>query len=106
MIKITLCETVYPAPEEEEDYCPDGIGTTEDQEVTFRELVSLLRDYRNPSCSRATGSTNEWLSAEPEQDYRTGEWTERSLHYRRDNHGRSAKYWRKAMIHAGLIRSL
>jgi hypothetical protein len=106
MIKITLCETVYPAPEEE-DYCPDNIiGTTDDQEVTFRELVSLLRDYRNPSCSRATGSTNDWLSAEPEQDYRTGEWTERSLHYQRNNHGRSAKYWRKAMIYAGLIRSL
>ena len=104
MIAIALIETVYPAPEDDgEDYCPDGESTSDDQTVGFRDLVRLMRDYPMPSCSPASGEPFEWLQAESQQDYQTGEFTECSLHYSRDNPARKAKYWRKAMLAAGII---
>ena len=104
MIRITKIETVYPAPEDDEDdYCPDGESQSTDDSVTFRELVYLMRDYSFSSCSPASGGVNEWLSTEQEQDYMTGDWTEHSLHFSHDNPSRVRKYWRKAMITAGLI---
>jgi hypothetical protein len=106
MILIHHYETTYPAPEGDEDYCPDG--ETEqlmvDEPVTFRGLVDLMREHAHPSCSPASGAPFEWLSTEPEQDYRTGEWTERTLHFSRANPPHAARYWRLAMKAAGLIR--
>jgi len=106
MILIHHYETTYPAPEGDEDYCPDG--ETEqlmvDEPVTFRGLVDLMREHARPSCSPASGAPFEWLSTEPEQDYRTGEWTERTLHFSRANPPHAARYWRLAMKAAGLIR--
>lgn len=104
MIKITKIETVYPAPEDDEDdYCPEGDSYAEDLELSFRDLVDMMRTYCNPSCSPARGEVYEWTQAETEQDYRTGEFTERSIHYSRDNPTKNAKYWRAAMAAAGLI---
>lgn len=39
-----------------------------------------------------------------EQDYRTGDYIERSMHYHHENHPRYAKYWRIAMRAARLIK--
>jgi hypothetical protein len=104
MLKVIKIDTVYPAPEDdEEDYCPEGDSSSETIEVSFRELVDLMRTYNNPSCSRALGEIYEWTQAETEQDYRTGEFTERSIHYSRNNPTKNAKYWRAAMTAAGLI---
>jgi hypothetical protein len=104
MIAITLIETVYPAPEDDEEYyCPDGESTSDDQTVGFRDLVRLMRDYPMPSCSPARGETFEWVSTEAHQDPYSGDYTECSLHYSRDNPARNAKYWRKAMRAAGVI---
>ena len=105
MINVTFCEIVYPAPEDDEDdYCPEGESTTRSDTVTFRELVRLMEDYRYPSCSPARGEVYEWMMTEIEQDYRTGEWIDRSMHFARINPARRAKYWRLAMQAAGILR--
>jgi len=85
--------------------CPDV--TVEDQstdEVSFRELVQLMRKFRYASCSPAIGATYEWLSTEPELDYITGDYITESLHFDRSNEARKAKYWRKAMQLSGLCK--
>jgi hypothetical protein len=46
----------------------------------------------------------EWMMTEIEQDYRTGEWIDRSMHFARINPARRAKYWRLAMKAAGILR--
>ncbi len=76
----------------------------ESESVSFRELVSLMRDYPNPSCYPPRGEAYEWLSSYPSQDYRDCSETTESLHYCRENPPRRLKYWRKAMLAAGIIR--
>ena len=105
MLTVTFVEAVYPSPEnDEEDYCPDAEPVRFDVErLTFRELVRAMREYSFISCSPAVGATYEWLHSELEQDYRTGDYTERSMHYSRDNPEHKARYWRLAMKAAGLL---
>jgi hypothetical protein len=76
----------------------------ESESVTFRELVSLMRAHPNPSCYPPSGETYEWLSSYPETDYLDASETTESLHFARENPPRAAKYWRKAMRAAGIIR--
>lgn len=102
MIKITRIETVYPAPvDDEEDYCPDGESSCTDDTVSFRELVDLMRDHSMPSCSHLRGADSEWFSTEAYQCPYSGEYTEQSLHYSRENPPRMLKYWKAAMVAAG-----
>lgn len=104
MIKITRIETVYPSPiDDEEDYCPDGESSAHDEEVSFRELVELMR-YNNASCSHPSGSVFEWITTEPYIDPYTGNVEEKTLHYSRENPSRNAKYWKLAMIASKVIR--
>ena len=106
MIQITCVETVYPAPADDDgDYCPDGEASAAEIGVSFRELVDLMRTHSTPSCSPARGDTFEWVSCEPYQDPYSGERTESSIHYSRENPPRMAKYWRAAMRAAGLVRA-
>lgn len=67
---------------------------------TFRETVELIRDggFIHPSCSHGVP---DWLSTEPSQDYRTGEYETKSLHPAND--ARSQRYWAKACKAAGII---
>lgn len=104
MITITKIETTYPAPDDdEEDYCPDGDAWSETFNVSFRELVDLMRDYS--FSSGVAWSAPPWgLSNEPYQDPYSGEWTENSLHYSPDNSSKNAKYWRAALRAAGIIK--
>ena len=101
MIRVSFVETTYPAPtsDDEADYCPDGDSQVREEELTFGELVCRMYEYTHTSSSPAQGTTNEWVSAETEQDYRTGDYIERSMHYHHENHPRYAKYWRIAMLH-------
>lgn len=101
MIRVSFVETTYPAPtaDDEADYCPDGDSQVREEELTFGELVCRMYEYTHTSSSPAQGTTREWVSAEPEQDYRTGNFIERSMHYHHENHPRYAKYWRIAMLH-------
>ena len=105
MLKITRIATTYPAPEGEEDYCPDGEAECTDELVSFRELVALMEAHPHPSSWPPSGSVYEWVSTETEQDYRTGEFTECSLHYAPDNPPSRAKYWRAAMRAAGHLET-
>lgn len=104
MLKITIIESQYSAPDDEEDYCPEPVSTSTDEIVGFRELVQMMRDYPHASCWPVTGGTYEWLTSETHQDPYMGEYTECSLHYSHDNPPRAAKYWRAAMRAAGLIK--
>ena len=103
MITLNFCETTYP-PLDDDEYFDEGETDFRFGEYTFGELVRLMREYNQPSCSPPSGAVYEWLNAEPETDYRTGEHIERSMHYSRDNPPRMEKYWRKAMIFAGVIK--
>ena len=106
MLKIAFVESTYRAPEDDEDdYCPEPDSVTDHAELSFRDVVLLMRhQYREPSCSPAIGAVYEWLNAETEHHYRTGEFTERSMHFDRENPPRMARYWRLAMRAAGLIK--
>jgi hypothetical protein len=52
MLRIVLIETVYPAPEDDEDdYCPDGDTSTEEVEVGFKSWsrsCGATRTHRLP----------------------------------------------------------
>ena len=64
-----------------------------------------LEAYQWLSTSRkmaADCGVDDWASAEADQDYRTGEWCERTIHFHRDNPPRVLKHWQKALRAAGL----
>lgn len=102
---IHLTHTVETTPHNATD---EGDTQYEIQElqVGFRELVRLIRNraFLDPSCCPASGSRHEWLSTYPHQDYRTGEWERESIIFSPANPFRRAKYWRKAMRAAGIIK--
>lgn len=103
MIKISITyEIISPESAEEGEVADTGF-VREDDEVTFGDLVRLMRVYRNPSCWPPTGATYEWLNGNYETDYRTGEERLESLHFERDNAPRAEKYWAKAMRAAGIL---
>ena len=106
-IPITLIDTVYPAPADDEaDYCPDGEADAHDTRVEFRELVRMIRDggYSEPSSFPIDApGAHDWLCApDMEPDYRTGELTARSLHLSACATARETRYWAKAWRAAGV----
>jgi hypothetical protein len=96
-------EVITPESAEEGESAESGF-LSEGEAVTFRELVSLMRDHPIPSSSPCAGSQWDWLSSHSETDYRDCSNRTESLHLDRSNHPRTLKYWRKAMIAAGIIR--
>ena len=105
MIKIMRLIERQPAPDErDEGVWPFVIADQVTDEVGFRELVQLMRDFAYPSTSHPSGSVFEWLMSEPSQDYRTGDEIQESLHFAHENHPRAAKYWGKAMKASGFIK--
>ncbi len=70
--------------------------------VTFRELVSLMREHPVPSSSPCAGSRWDWLSSYPEENYRDCSNRTESLHFDKSNPPSRDKYWRKAMRAAGI----
>lgn len=106
MILIHTIEEKYAY--DEEDYpSEDGGGfLTQNDPIGFRDLVWMMTNegFRNPSSYPPSGSMFEWLSTDTETDYRTGEHSYKTLHFSMKNHPRKAKYWRKAMKAAGIIK--
>lgn len=96
-------EVITPESAENGEVAESGF-LAESESVTFRELVSLMESHPNPSCYPPSGDANEWLLSHPSQDYRDRSETTESLHFSRENPPRMAKYWRKAMRAAGIIR--
>jgi hypothetical protein len=99
LISRTFSISTYESAEHGES-AEDGF-IVEDEPVTFRELVTLMREHPRASTSHLMGSQWEWLSAYPVQDFYSGAWTEESLHYSHMNCPKNLKYWRKALRCAG-----
>jgi hypothetical protein len=96
-------EHVYFGPDDEVNY-EESAFLNRDTPVEFRELVRYLEDFRVPSSWPMRGTTAEWMTTSPSIDYETGAQVTRSLHYSNRNHPRKAKYWRKALILAGILK--
>ena len=96
-------ERVHFDPDDEVSF-EEAEFINEDTPVDFRELVRYMREFTLPSCWPARGSTFEWLSTHGEQDYQDGAQVHRTLHYSQKNPARNAKYWKKAMAVAGIIK--
>jgi hypothetical protein len=60
---------------------------------TFRDLIRELRYF--PLASSSEIGPHTWVSSEPEQDYRTGEYRTEHLHFVGPESKR--KYWIKAL---------
>jgi hypothetical protein len=104
MLTINLVTETYdwPCGDEEPAQEPSD-SDIRTESVSFRELVSIMREYSEPSCYPPVGADFEWLSRS-ETDYRTGADTVESLHYARENPTRNLKYWRAAMKAAGFVK--
>jgi hypothetical protein len=70
--------------------------------VTFRELVELMRAHPIPSSYPCEGSRWDWLMSYSETNYRDASERTESLHYDKSNPPSRDKYWRKAMVIAGI----
>jgi len=105
MILIHKTFEVFEQHDEEDDVCePDESGfDVEDEPVTFRELVDMLRGGQS-SCGPAQGETWEWVTHYGEMDYIDGSFRNESVHFSRSNPARREKYWRLAFKAAGLAR--
>jgi hypothetical protein len=77
----------------------------EEREFTFRELVREMEGFPECSDRPASGRVGEWLTSYAEQDFRTGAYESESIHFCRSNPPRLAKYWRKAMAAAGILKA-
>ena len=77
----------------------------EERPYTFRELVREMERFPECSCCPASGDAHEWLTSYAEQDFRTGTYESESIHFCRSNPPHLAKYWRKAMKAAGILKS-
>lgn len=102
-ISRTFSETT-PESAEQGDFSDSGFIVHSEQ-VTFKELVCLMGEHTNPSCSPASGDTSEWYTTHPYTScYRTGTEREEGIHYGRENPAKNAKYWRLAAKAAGIVK--
>jgi hypothetical protein len=102
MLKLNITYEIVTAESAEHGEADEHGFIEQDTEYTFREVVELLR-YGQPSCSPASGAPYEWITHYGEQDYRSGDYENRSVHFSNENNPRKAKYWRKAMQAARII---
>lgn len=99
LINRTFAE-ITPESCEDSDFSDSGF-IEEDLEVSFTELVRLMKDHYQSSCSPDNGNINTWYSTGfYTSDYRTGTEREESIHFSRNNTENAAKYWRLARIAA------
>jgi hypothetical protein len=94
-------EIVTPESAEEGEAAESGF-LSEGEAVTFRELVSIMREHPVPSSYPCDGSRWDWLSSYPEENFRDCSNRTESLHYDNSNPPSRDKYWRKAMRAAGI----
>jgi hypothetical protein len=96
MLKVSIL-TARQSPEYDDDELVDVTTELEDSrevDVTFAELVSLLRDYPHQSDSHPDARAWAYSIA---PDYRTGDELIESVHLHRDNPPGRARYWVKAL---------
>lgn len=85
------------------DFAESGF-VFENEPYTFHELVDLIKrgGFVYASQDPHNGGTDVWLSNEWDYDFDSGEERQETIHFSRENEPRVAKYWRKAMLFAGL----
>lgn len=111
MLPILFVETVYAAPADDCDCYPEPAESdTDTLFMGFRELVRAIQHggYTHPSSSHRTArnvNAWDWLSADNEQDYRTGDVTERSIHLEASATPHQVRYWRLAWKAAGIVKA-
>ncbi len=100
LISKTFAE-VTPESAEIGDYSNQGF-LNECEQVTFKELVNLLKIHCQPSQYPNDGNTNVYYSTGFYPDnYATGTDKEEVIHYHKDNTPNTAKYWKLAAKFAG-----
>lgn len=101
IISRTYAETT-PESAEIGDFSDTGF-IDDRAEVTFSELVTLMKEHYQASSSPNDGSTNVWYSTGfYTSNYRTSTEREESIHYHHENTPNAAKYWKLAAKAAGL----
>ena len=99
MLKISKTyEAVTEESAEQGDVEESGF-VFKDQPCGFRELIETIKvdGFTYPD---SLYGAPRWLVTEPQQDYRTGEYTTYALHP--SNDARSMRYWGKAMKFLGM----
>lgn len=95
IISRTYCEWT-PESSEDGDFSDTGF-ISEKEEVSFRELVYLMKEHIHPSQSPNPYNTHVWYSCEPyTRDFGTCTAREESIHFHRDNTPNAEKYWKWA----------
>lgn len=80
-------------------------GIEENEPVSFRDLVCLMKQHQLPSSWPTTGERSEWYSSEYEViDYHTMTQQSTTIHFSRSNPDRMAKYWKFAAKFAGIVK--
>lgn len=93
-------------PESAEDaYFSDNGYLSENEAVTFSELVELMKRHPQASQWPNNGSLDVWYSTGYQvENYGTGTEREECLHFHPDNTANVAKYWKLAAKIAGHIK--
>ena len=95
--------TISPDSAEFGDYEEQGF-IEEQEEVTFHELVEMLRGGE-PSTYPPSGETNEWVTYSNSTDYLTATERFEMVHFHRHQSNPDAPMlWRRAFRFAGLIK--
>lgn len=103
IISKTFSETT-PESAEQGDFSDQGV-LSEKENVSFSELVKLMKEHNQPSCSPNDGAIHTWYSTGfYTKDYRTGSDREECIHFHKDNTPNADKYWKLAARFAGLIK--
>ena len=87
--------TITPESAEQGDFDDRGF-LSEREEVTFSELVDLMREHLQPSSSGEVDN-NTWFSTGfYTSDYRTATEREECIHFHNENPENVRKYWKLA----------
>jgi len=102
IISRTFAE-ITPESADGGDFSDHGF-VAEREEVSFRELVCLLRKHRYPSASGGDISKDIWFSSGFDIiDFGDGTEREESIHFHKDNNPNVEKYWTLAAEFAGVV---
>lgn len=101
LISRTFTE-ITPESCENSDFSDKGF-IEEKQQVTFSQLVDLLKECSECSCSPNDYNINNWYSTSYyTTDYRKGIERNESIHFHADNPKNISKYWKMAAKFANL----
>ncbi len=99
LISKTFSE-ITPESAEDGDFSRTGF-VSEEEKVTFSELVDLMKDHSQASNWPDQMDINTWYSTGfYTSDYRTATEMEECIHFSHKNTANAAKYWKLARIYA------